>query len=280
MLVVATTPSLLRAQQPEPPGQLIREVVYNELHDHDTHGFWRYWIEQHVQSAIRLQEQVETADGPITRLIETDGHPVDAQTRDEENAKLEHLVSSPRERASHRQNYVQDEKHVALVMSLLPDAYLFEYVGDENGCLHLRYHPNPAYAARSIEARVIHSMTGDLWVNMRFKRLARLEGHLNDNVDFGFGLLGRLDKGGWFSMQRLQVSPIEWKTERLEVHMSGRAFMLKTIGRETNELRGGFVAVPAGISVAQGMHILDQTDPLSPPNTMAHISPASLGKRR
>ncbi len=38
-------------------------------------------------------------------------------------------------------------------------------------------------------------MSGDLWVNIRTKRLARLDGHLEENVDFGFGILGRLRKG-------------------------------------------------------------------------------------
>ena len=74
-----------------------------------------------------------------------------------------------------------------------------------------------------------------------------------DNVDFGLGLLGRLDKGGWFRMERVRVSATEWKTQRLEVHLSGRALMLKTIARETSELRRGFVAVPAGMTLSQGM---------------------------
>jgi hypothetical protein len=42
--------SLLRAGQAAFTGcQLAREVVYNELHDHDRHGHWRYWIEHQVQ---------------------------------------------------------------------------------------------------------------------------------------------------------------------------------------------------------------------------------------
>ena len=190
------------AQQPEPAGQLIRETVYNELRDHNNHGYWRYWVEQHVQKDTRLEEEVETADGPVTRLMETNGHPLDAQTRGEEHARLEHLVNSPQQQASHRKDYVEDEKHVALIMALLPDAYVFEYAGDENGCHHLRFRPSPAYAPRTVEARVVHSMSGDVWVDARLKRLSRLEGHLDDNVDFGFGLLGRLDKGGWFRMKR------------------------------------------------------------------------------
>ncbi len=272
----ATCGSSIWAQQREAAPQLIREVAYNELRDHDTHGFWRYWIEQHTQDETRLQEQVETADGPVTRLVQTNGHPLDTRGRQDEKARLEKLVNSPQEQASHRKDYLDDEKHIALMISMLPDAYVFEYAGDENGCHRVHYRPNPDYVPHTLEARVIHSMTGDLWVDARFKRLSRLEGHLGDNVDFGLGLLGRLDKGGWFRMQRVQVSASEWKTQRLEVHLSGRAFVLKTIARETSELRRGFVAVPAGMTLAQGMGILNQTGPPATSNSTAPYSPVSF----
>jgi hypothetical protein len=255
----ATCGSSIWAQQPEAAPQLVREVAYNELRDHDTHGFWRYWIEQHAQDETRLQQQVETADGPVTVLVQTNGHPLDTQGRKDEQARLEKLVNSPQDLASHRKDYLDDEQHIALMISMLPNAYVFESAGDENGCHHVRYRPNPDYVPRTVEARVIHSMAGDLWIDARSKRLARLEGHLDDNVDFGLGLLGRLDKGGWFRMERVRVSATEWKTQRLEVHLSGRAFVLKTIARETSELRGGFVAVPAGTTLSQGMSILNQT---------------------
>jgi len=280
VLALTGAPAWMNAQPAEPTGQLIRETVYNELQDHNRHGYWRYWVEQKVQNTTRLEEEVETADGPVAQVVETNGHPVDAQTRVEERARLQHLMNSPQELASHRKDYVDDEKHVALIMALLPDAYVFEFAGDENGCHHLRFRPSPTYVPRTLEARVAHAMSGDLWIDARMKRLARLDGYLSENVDFGFGLLGRLDKGGWFRVQRVQVSPTEWKTQRLELHLSGRAVLFKTIARDTNELRGGFTAVPPGISLVQGMRILDQTDPHSPPSTLARVAPVSLSTRR
>ena len=223
---------------------------------------------------------METADGPIKRLVETNGMPINARAHDEELARLHHLENSPQEQASLRKDYLDDEKHAALIMSLLPDAYVFEYVGLENGCHHLRFRPSPGYDPHSMEQRVAHAMAGDLWIDARMKRLNKLEGRLNENVDFGFGLLGRLDKGGWFRVQRVQVSPSEWKTQRMELHLSGRAVLFKTIARETSELRGGFAAVPAGMNLAQGMHLLEQADPRSAPDTAAHAIPASLPTRR
>jgi hypothetical protein len=270
-----------------PAGQLVREVVWNELNDHQTHGYWRYWIEKRTAQETRLEEQVETADGPVTRLEESNGRPVSDETRRQEQARLERLLTSPSDQARHRQEYEEDEKRVGRILALLPEAFLYEYDGEENGCFRLKFHPNPAFPPHSIEARIFHSMSGTLWVNSRYKRLARLDGRVGDNVDFGYGILGQLYKGGWFQLQRTQVSPADWKTERLEVHMTVRALLVKSFAKETGEQRGGFSPVPPSMKLAEGLAFLDQADGQTPnlassPNTRgpALMTPAALALRR
>jgi len=265
----------LQIQPPMPPSQLVREVVYNELHDHERHGYWRYWIERYSQKETRLEEQVETSDGPLTRLDLRNGRPLDTVDRLAEENRLNYLLRSPSEQARHRQEYADDEKRIGRIVALLPDAFLYEYAGEENGCFRLRFRPNPNYPARSIEARIFHSMNGELWVSASNKRLARLDGNLVENVDFGYGILGRLYKGGWFRLQRTQVSTTDWKTERLEVHMSGRAMLFKTIARETSQVRGGFISVPPGLTLAQGVSLLNQATADS-----ALVSPVNFAEKR
>ena len=248
---------------PMPPEQavtLVREVVYNELHDHDRHGWWRYWIERHGPKETLLEEQVETSDGPITRVRQRNGHPLDVNGEQQEQERLQALLDSPAQQASRRQAYLEDEKRIGRIVALLPEAFLYEDAGEENGLRHLKFRPNPNYPPHSIEARIFHAMNGDLWIDARMKRMAQLSGRLQENVDFGYGILGRLYKGGWFELRRTQVSQTDWKTERLEIHMSGRAMLFKTIARETSEMRGGFVAVPAAMNLSQGMHMLDETN--------------------
>lgn len=238
------------------PIQLVREVVYNELHDHEHHGYWRYWVRKEAQRRSILEEQVETADGPINRLVASDGRALGTAEEQEEQDRLNRLLHSVREQARQRQDYAEDEKRTGRILALLPDAFLFEAAGEENGCTHLRFRPNPNYPAHSIEERVFHAMSGELWIDTRFKRLARLDGKLIENVDFGYGILGRLYKGGWFRLERTRVSATDWKTAGLELHLSGRALLLKTIAHETSEVRGGFTPVPAGLSLAQGLQML------------------------
>jgi hypothetical protein len=241
---------------------LVREVVYNELHDHDTHGYWRYWIEKHSDKGTQLQEQVETKDGPVTRVKLANGRELSADAREQEERKLARLMSSPSEQAQHRKDYAEDEKRIGRIVALLPEAFLYEpaeYVArseamPECACYHMRFRPNPAYPAHSIEARIFHAMSGDLWISIDQKRMVKLDGKLRENVDFGYGILGRLNRDGWFRLERTQVGGDghgDWKTKRLEIHMNGRAMLFKTIARETSEVRGGFEPVASGLSLEQ-----------------------------
>jgi hypothetical protein len=252
-----------RCQPPMPAGQLVREVVYNEQHDHQQHGFWRYWIERRSQSGTRMEEQVETADGPVGRLATTNGQPLNTEAQQEEQARLGKLLNSPSEQARHLKQYDEDEDRIGRILAMLPTAFVYAYDGDENGCYRLKFRPNPADTATNIEARVFHGMSGMVWVDARSKRLVRLDGRVEENVDFGFGILGRLYKGGWFQLERTQVSPTDWKTSRLEVHMNIRALLVKTFARETSEVRGGFEPVPAGMTLAQGVALLNQGETLA-----------------
>jgi hypothetical protein len=236
----------------EPAVTLVREVVYNELHDHDTHGYWRYWVEKHHGNESSLQQQIESTDGPVTRTVASNGKPLPTALSTEEDQHLARLLDSPSEQAEHRKAYAEDEHRIGRILALLPDAFLYQQQGDQRLdnvlCHHFRFQPNPDYPAHSIEARIFHAMNGELWIAVDSKRLVRLDGQLQENVDFGYGILGRLYKGGWFRLERTEVGTGggfgDWKTQRLEVHMQGRAMLFKTIARETSEVRGGFTPIP------------------------------------
>ena len=283
--ILATAQCVCCAQphQPIPASQLVREVVYNELNDHNSHGFWRYWVQHNTADGMRLDDRVETAQGPVTRLSLSNGNPPNAEAQQQEQERLQRLLTSSDEQARHLREYQEDENRIGRILALLPEAFLYEYDGEDNGCHRLRFRPNPDYSAHSIEARIFHAMAGTLWVDARMKRLVRLDGHTQDNVDFGYGILGRLYKNGWFQLVRVQVSPTDWKTARLEVHMCGRALLLKSFARDTSEERGGFIPVSAGMSLAQGAALLEQSEAQTQAQILirpALVVPADLALRR
>jgi len=239
------------------PEQLIRDTVYNELHDHEVHGYWQYTIQKKTANELMSLEQVETKSGPVQRLIAVNGEPLTAQRRHDEDVRLAEFLSDSAKQRKVREQYLEDERRIERIMQLLPIAFLYQYEGMEGDNYCLSFRPNPAFHPPTIEARVFHAMQGKVYVNARWKRLARLDGRLMDNIDFGYGLLGRLNKGGWFNLDRTRANETDWKTEMLEIHVSGRAVLFKTIAKDTREERFGFREVPRNITLSDAKRMLD-----------------------
>ncbi|MGO8758994.1 MAG: hypothetical protein ACLQG3_12795 [Terracidiphilus sp.] len=289
MLAMTGGAGSARAELPMAPGQLVREVVYNEQNDHQRHGFWQYWVEKRSRGGSSVQQQVETADGPVSRLTLTNGRALSSEAERQEQERLERLLTSRDEQVRQMRQFDEDEERIGRILTLLPTAFVYTYDGEEKGCYRLRFRPNPDDPSRSIESRIFHAMSGTLWVDARAKRLSRLEGHVDQNVDFGFGILGRLYRDGWFRLVRVQVSPADWKTESLEVHMNIRALLVKSFARDTSEVRGGFEPVQSGMSLAEGLAVLNrarartETDGQQEPparSINASLAPAALAMAR
>jgi hypothetical protein len=251
------------AAQSVPPGQspdqLIKDVVYNELVDHRQHGFFEYLDVKRTGQLVVVKAEVETPSGRLNRLLATDGKPLSPQQQAQESNRLETLLHDTSQQQKLYRDYQGDEDRIARIVGLLPNGFLYRYDGIEGENVRLKYEPNPDFKPPTYEARVFHGMAGTVWINAREKRLVRLQGELISNVDFGFGLLGRLDKGGVFNMERVEVASNNWKTRVLAVHIAGHVILLKSIGKDQDEVRSQFRQVPSGLSLRQAEAMLDES---------------------
>jgi hypothetical protein len=158
-----------------------------------------------------------------------------------------------------QQEHLKDEARMRRAIELLPRAFLFEYTGPSEGVqVRLSFRPNPAFTPASYEARILHALGGTLVVNQRLKRLIEIDGHLIERVDFGYGLLGHVEKGGTFEIRREQVSETHWKTNLVEVHIQGKVLLFKNVTKDQRESRSDFRPVPQDISLAEAKVLLDQ----------------------
>jgi hypothetical protein len=245
--------------QAESPQELVKDVVFNELTDHQHHGYFEYLDVKKIGLETIVKAEVETSTGRLHRVLAEDGRPLGAEQQAEESRRLEALLHDSSQQQKLLRDYQGDENRIARIIGLLPDGFVYQYDGVEGDDIRLRYEPNPDFKPPSYEARVFHGMAGTVWINAREKRLRRLEGQLVSNVDFGYGLLGRLDKGGTFSMERVEVVPGIWKTRVLDVHITGRVILLKSIGKEQVERRSDFQQVPGNLTLADAEAMLAQT---------------------
>jgi hypothetical protein len=78
-----------------------------------------------------------------------------------------------------------------------------------------------------------------------------------EDVTFGGGLLGHLDKGGKFEVRQEEVAPGEWEMTVLGVDMKGKALLFKTLGVQETENHSDFQRVPDDLTLAEAAGILN-----------------------
>jgi len=71
------------------------------------------------------------------------------------------------------------------------------------------------------------------------------------DVTFGWGILGRLYKGGTFHVMQSRLAPDDWELTKLDVHIHGRALFFHTISENQAEVKTGFEPVPPGTTLAR-----------------------------
>ena len=185
----------LFALPPQTANKLIKEVVYNELKDRGRQSFWEYRIEKRTAQQSLTEEQVETQYGPIYRVIAKNGVPLNQAQQQQEDSRLDDLLRNPGERENLKNTYDKDEQRLERLMALLPEAFVCEYDGEDGGNIRLTFRPNPSFKATTSEARIFHGLAGQMWIDPQHKRLVALKGELIDRIEFGYGLLGHINKG-------------------------------------------------------------------------------------
>lgn len=247
----------MKAEAPkQSPAQLVNAVVANELKDREQQRRWMYVIEKRDGNQILKEEQVETKDGPLYRVIAKDGVPLNAQDRQQEDARIDNLLHNPDEQLKVKQRQEDDEKKLQSLMRLMPAAFLYEYDVMEGGLLRVKFTPNPNYDAPTYETRVVASLGGVMLIEPQQLRLAKVSGKVVKDVKFGFGLFGHIDNGGTIEFGRKQVGPGQWKTNLINLQLSGTLVFFKTLNKQQYETRSDFRSIGSDTTLAQASELL------------------------
>jgi hypothetical protein len=236
-------------------GALVDTVVTNELADREKFLKWSFKIEKREGKQTFTEVQVETKDGPLYRMLAIDGTALNLDQRQQDDMRIGRLMKDSRPLLKLKQAQDEDELKLQKLVSLLPQAFVYEYDGVENNLLRLKFRPNPDYNPPTYEARVIHSLAGTVLIDPEQKRLAKVAGQMVNRVDFGYGLLGRIDSGT-VEWGRVEVGPQEWKTAFINIHFSGRMVLFKTINKDQYERRSDFQEVSGSLSLSDAKELL------------------------
>jgi hypothetical protein len=99
-------------------------------------------------------------------------------------------------------------------------------------------------------------MAGTMVVDTKQKRIKQLKGALTRDVNFGYGLLGKLQKGGAFKIERQQIASGVWSITATHVHIQGHALIFKSIGEQQDEVTSRYHPTPPSLTLPAAAKML------------------------
>ena len=107
---------------------------------------------------------------------------------------------------------------------------------------------------------VYQGMEGDMLIDPKAARIAKIDGTLFKDVDFGWGILGRLYKGGKFLIEQRDVGAGHWEETHQVLQFNGKVLMVKSLTISSTETTYDFRPVPGNITTAQALELLQKSD--------------------
>jgi len=270
MVLLMCGGGVLRAAQPEAqaltPQQaqaLVERVLATESRaaqdlSHVSHPM-RYQLHKTTTNLTSTKEIVETRDGDVARLLTINDKPLSQTDEENEQARLQALFDNPGLQQHRKHSEDSDTARAMKVLQVLPTAFLYQFAGtgkDGNATVEkFSFKPNPQFSPPDLETGVLTAMAGEIWIDLTAERVVRLAGSLQQDKDFGLGILGELDKGGWVEIEQADVGGNQWRIVHLKLVMNGRIlFKQKKTNSEQHYTQ--FAPLPADLGYKQAIEML------------------------
>jgi hypothetical protein len=248
--------------QPPQPGDLLRRAIANEKSaeaEKDGYYAWSDRLQKIHGSVTKIM--VSTPHGILSRTILINDRALTAAERSQDDDRINRLLdpAKMKEKAAHQR---EDQQHIDRMLAALPDAFRCQYstAAPEDHNLHLDCSPRPGFSPPNYESQVLQGMKATILIDRQENRIARIEGTLFRDVNFGWGVLGHLDHGGRIEIAQSKVSGEHWGIQRMSMVFDGRLVIFKPLHIEETETSWDYRAVPR-MSVAQALDYLRNYTP-------------------
>jgi hypothetical protein len=264
-------PAHAQPERQTDPTNLVRRAIQNREDAAKTHRPLRYLLRKTGDHRDTTKDIIETDQGDVARLIAINNQPLTSEANQAELDRLNTLANHPEIQEHRHQREQKDAARVNRLMRLLPDAFLYRDQGTtpcpstEGTCHHLTFSPNPSFEPPDVEANIFRGLAGELWIDQAQERLTRLDAHVIANVDFGWGILGKLDKGGTIQLEQSDVGNHDWELTTLKLNLKGKALLLKSLDIHLTEQATHFSQVPSGVDYRKAIQLLEKSEgPVAP----------------
>lgn len=243
------------------PAALVQRVSQVELtHSIGNRTPMRFRLRKITEKSDTTKEIVETSDGAVARLLAIRGVPLTPEQNKLEENRLEAVASDPAIESHRRKSEQRDTNRVEEIMRLLPEAYQYRYAGSASTvsgeAIRLAFFPNPKFSPPDLMSRVLKGIQGELWIEPGGFRVVRMQGRSFRNVDYGWGLLGTLDKGGTVLLEQTKTRDCGWQLAHLVLQLRGKALLLKPVRISVDETASEYHPVPRSWTYQDAAHWL------------------------
>lgn len=249
------------------PVDLVRKATQNEIaHSGATKPpYFMYRDNTQYKDHSITTTNIETGEGGLSRTIAKNGKPLTPDEQAQADDKLKKFAYDSDARRKKRQANRDDDQRAATLMRSLPDAFTYTTEGVSEGpnghkMVRLKFVAKPDWSAPTRETRVLEGMQGDMVVDETASRIAEINGTLFKDVDFGWGILGRLDKGGRFIIKQQEVGEGKWEQTEETLQFNGKILMMKSLTIWSTETMTDFRPIPTNVTTAQALQLLQKSD--------------------
>ncbi len=237
---------------------LVRRAVDNELASSNSKLRYTYRVRKQTPNGSSVKQVADTNDGQVSYLLMMNDQPLTEEQRRIEDEKNQKILNNPEEQRKRLKDQREDERRANTLVKALPDAFIYEFDGadPEPHVVNLRFRPNPTFNAPDRETQVLKGMAGHMYIDTQANRMKRLDGTLVDDVNFGWGIFGKLHKGGHFEIRESDVGDGHWDVTYSNLDFTGKVLLFKKLKiKETSEI-SDFRRIPENLSYSQGFELL------------------------
>jgi len=256
--------------------ELIARATENELQALENPVPFRYQERLEWSWGTETRSVIETSEGRADRIVQFADEPLSSEQQAKQERRLKKLLSDHDALKNELQDQTAETQRRIRMVKAFSRAFFFNFVGHEHGLLRFDFRPNPEFSPKDRETQMYRGMEGKVWVEPVYERIVQVQGKLVKDVSFGWGIFGRLNKGGIYEISQTQLSPGVWRITTLNVDVKGRMFFLNSFRFMRRESNSHFRAVSASLTYPAAVQTL-LAAPLPPEKN--HVSSPSAPAR-
>ena len=249
------------AQKPARPASeddlaIIQRASANELAALESPKLYRYQERLDWNWGSETRSVIETAEGRADRIVLFDDEPISPEQQAKQQHRLEKLLSDHDALKNELKDQKSETQRRIRIVKAFPRAFFFDYAGVEKGLLRFNFRPDPDFSPKDRETQMYRGMEGSVWIEPLQERIVRIEGILVKDVNFGWGIVGHLNKGGIYEIAQTQLSPGKWRITKLNVDLKGKTFLINSFRFQRKETNSRFQPVSSELTLQEAVQEL------------------------